>query len=103
MAKYLRAHQLPKGQYPTTARGLAKYLQETEGIDRELAVRCVNRIFVLVRTTVMEQGMNFTISGFGMFWRRLRPPRQATYGPVPEQYVLAFWPSRRRGRIRLDD
>lgn len=98
-----RAHQLPKGQYPATSRGIAKFLQETEGLERDEAARVVNAVFSFIRMAVLQNGAKLAIYHFGAFSRRLRIEKETQYGHVPEQYVLHFTASRHFGRVRLED
>lgn len=103
MPEHPRAHQLPRGHYPPTTRGLAKYLQETEGLEREHAVRVVRSVFEFIRLCVLENGTDFVIYKFGRFSRRLRNAvdHPVLAGPTPNQYVLKFTASDDFGRIRL--
>lgn len=101
----LRAHQLPRGHYPPTQRGLAKYIQETEGLEREQAVRIVRRTFEFIRHMVLDNGLTLSIFKFGTFSRRLRNAvdHPVLAGPTRAQLVMKFTASQNYGRIRAED
>lgn len=105
MSERVRAHQLPRGHYPPTTRGLAKYLQETQGLEREQAADVVRATFAYIKMMTLEHGLDMSIYMFGKFSRRLRKgvDHPVLAGPTPSQYVLKFTASQNYGRIRLED
>ncbi|TAL42339.1 MAG: hypothetical protein EPN91_08145 [Salinibacterium sp.] len=105
MPEQPRAHQLPAGHYPPTTRGLAKYLQETQGLEREHAVRIVRATFEFIKLCVLEHGLEFVIYKFGKFSRRLRRSvdHPVLSGPTRAQFVIKFTASQNYGRVRLEE
>lgn len=105
MSEQLRAHQLPHGAYPPTTRGLAKYLQEVEGLEREQAARVVRATFYFIKTMVLEHGLEFVIYRFGTF-RRFMSKRDTLPSlgvETPTQFRMKFTASQHHGRIRLEE
>lgn len=100
-----RAHQLPRGEFPPTTRGLAKYLQEAEGLEREQAVRIVRATFHFIKTMVLDHGLDFVIYKFGAFRRfeSYRNTEPSLGVRMPRQWRMKFTASVNYGRIRLED
>lgn len=102
----LRAHQLGRGNYPPTTRGLCKYLQETCGLKQEHAVLVVRATVQFVKTMVLTYGFELPIYKLGTFRRRHTAPRNTMPSlgvSTPPQYVLKFTASQQHGRIRLEE
>jgi len=105
VSERVRAHQLPPGHYPSTTRGLAKFLQETEGLEREHAARIVRAVFGFIGTCVLTHGSTFNAYMFGTFRRAVTTRRtEPSLGvSTPHQYVMKFTASQHYGRIRMED
>lgn len=101
----VRAHQLPHGQYPPTTRGLAKYLQESHGLEREQAVQIVRSTFSFIKTMVLDYGLEVPIYMFGTFSRRetTRNTMPSIGTVTPRQFVLKLTASQNHGRVRLEE